>query len=118
MTKAVIIAHVNPNDIDNLLVGLRTRVQYPGLHESNPPTIHGRVARISADSFTLEQTGATYYRVGIVVPTSELTTLGEAASFSRPGAPVRVIILLKKRTALAYLVEPLIDNLWWPGSEQ
>lgn len=114
----VIVAQVNPNDIDNLRVGLLTEVKFPGLRERNPPTIHGRVTRISADSFTVEQTGATYYRAEIVVPASELKTLGRAASSLRPGAPVQVIILLRKRTALAYLLEPLTDNLWRSGSEQ
>ncbi|KQY66787.1 MULTISPECIES: HlyD family type I secretion periplasmic adaptor subunit [unclassified Brevundimonas] len=114
----VIIAQVNPNDIDNLRVGQTTEVQFPGLRERSPPTIHGRVTRISADSFTVEQTGATYYRAEIVVPASELKTLGRAASSLRPGAPVQVIILLRKRTALAYLLEPLTDNLWRSGSEQ
>lgn len=114
----VIIAQVNPNDIDNLRVGQITEVQFPGLRERNPPTIHGRVTRISADSFTVEQTGATYYRAEIVVPASQLKTLGRAASTLRPGAPVQVIILLRKRTALAYLLEPLTNNLWRSGSEQ
>lgn len=114
----VIIAQVNPNDVDNLRVGLTTEVQFPGLRERSPPTIHGRVTRISADSFTVEQTGATYYRAEIVVPASELKTLGRAASSLRPGAPVQVIILLRKRTALAYLLEPLTNNLWRSGSEQ
>lgn len=114
----VIIAQVNPNDIDNLRVGQTTEVQFPGLRERSPPTIHGRVTRISADSFTVEQTGATYYRAEIVVPASELKALGRAASSLRPGAPVQVIILLRKRTALAYLLEPLTNNLWRSGSEQ
>ena len=76
------------------------------------------MTRISADSFTVEQTGATYYRAEIVVPASQLKTLGRAAITLRPGAPVQVIILLRKRTALAYLLEPLTNNLWRSGSEQ
>lgn len=114
----VIVAQVDPNDIDNLRVGLLTEVKFPGLRERNPPTIHGRVTRISADSFTVEQTGATYFRAEIVVPASELETLGRAASSLRPGAPVQVVILLRKRTALAYLLEPLTNNLWRSGSAQ
>jgi len=114
----VIIARVSPNDIDNLRVGLSTEVRFPGLHESNPPTIHGRVRRISADSFTVEQTGATYFRAEIVVPASELATLGTAASSLRPGAPAQVVILLRKRSALTYLLEPLSNNLWRAGSQR
>lgn len=114
----VIVAKVNPNDVDNLRVGMATEVRFPGLRERNPPKIQGRVTRISADSFTVEQTGATYYRAEIVVPASELRTLGRATNALRPGAPVEVIILLRKRTALEYLLEPLTNNLWRSGSEQ
>ncbi|WP_426026909.1 HlyD family type I secretion periplasmic adaptor subunit [Brevundimonas sp. TWP2-3-4b2] len=114
----VIVAQVNPNDVDNLRVGMTTEVRFPGLRERSPPKIQGRVTRISADSFTVEQTGSTYYRAEIVVPASELRTLGRAANALRPGAPVEVIILLRKRTALEYLLEPLTNNLWRSGSEQ
>lgn len=114
----IIIAQVSPNDVDNLRVGLDTEVKFPGLRERNPPIIHGRVTRISADSFTVEQTGATYFRAEIVVPASELAKLGPSAESLRPGAPVEVVMLLRKRSALTYLVEPLTNNLWRSGSGQ
>lgn len=114
----VIVAQINPNDVDNLRIGQDTEVKFPGLRERNPPTIHGDVTRISADSFTIQETGATYFRAEIVVPASEMAKLGRSAKTLRPGAPVEVIILLRKRTALAYLLEPLTNNLWRSGSEQ
>ena len=36
----------------------------------------------------------------------------------RPGAPVEVVVLLRKRTALGYLLEPLTNQLWRSGSGQ
>src|SRR5690606_670465 len=54
----IIVAQISPNDVDNLRPGQTTEVRFPGLRERNPPTIHGRVTRISADSFTVEETGA------------------------------------------------------------
>ncbi|MGV9009463.1 HlyD family type I secretion periplasmic adaptor subunit [Brevundimonas sp.] len=113
----VIVAQISPNDVDNLKIGMQTEVKFPGLRESNPPIIHGKVTRISADSFTVEQTGATFFRAEIVVPPEELAKLGRSADTIRPGAPVEVVVLLRKRTALAYLVEPLTNNLWRSGSE-
>ncbi|MBJ7446811.1 MAG: HlyD family type I secretion periplasmic adaptor subunit [Brevundimonas sp.] len=113
----VIVAQISPNDVDNLRPGQQTEVKFPGLRESNPPIIYGRVTRISADSFTVEQTGASFFRVEIVVPAEELAKLGRAAETIRPGAPVEVVVLLRKRTALAYLIEPLTNNLWRSGSE-
>ena len=114
----IIVAQISPNDVDNLRPGQTTEVRFPGLRERNPPTIHGRVTRISADSFTVEETGASYFRAEIVVPASEMDKLGRAANTLRPGAPVEVIILLRKRTALSYLLEPLTNNLWRSVSEQ
>lgn len=114
----VIVAQVKPDDIDNLRVGLETEVKFPGLRERNPPIIHGRVTRISADSFTIKETGETYFRAEIVVPASELEKLGRNARTLRPGTSAEVIILLRKRTALAYILEPLTNSLWRSGSEQ
>ena len=114
----VIVAQIAPNDVDNLRVGLNTEVRFPGLRERNPPIIHGRVTRISADSFTLEETGASYFRAEIVVPAAELAKLGRGAETLRPGAPVEVVVLLRKRTALGYLLEPLTNQLWRSGSGQ
>ena len=114
----VIVAQISPTDVDNLRVGQDTEVRFPGLRERNPPIIRGRVTRISADSFTVEQSGATYFRAEIVVPASELAKMGRGAETLRPGAPVEVVVLLRKRTALGYLLEPLTNNLWRSGSGQ
>lgn len=114
----VIIAQIAPNDVDNLRVGLETEVKFPGLRERNPPILHGRVTRISADSFTVQETGISYFRAEIVVPASELAKMGRGAETLRPGAPVEVVVLLRKRTALGYLLEPLTNNLWRSGSGQ
>jgi len=93
-------------------------VKFPGLREGSPPILHGRVNRVSADSFTDEITGTPYFRAEIVVPESELSKLGPLASTIRPGSPVEVVVLLRKRTALTYLLEPLIRSLWRSGGEQ
>ena len=114
----IIVAQVSPSDVDNLTIGLETEVKFPGLREGNPPILRGRVTRISADSFTDESNGSRYFRAEIVVPESELDKLGRLASTIRPGSPVEVVVLLRKRTALTYLFEPLIKSLWRSGSEQ
>lgn len=114
----VIVIQVKPTDIDNLRIGLETEVKFPGLRGASIPIIHGNVTSISADTFTVKETGATYYRAEIVVPAAEMAKLGRSGEALRPGAPAEVVILLRKRTALTYLLEPLTDNLWRSGSEQ
>lgn len=114
----VIVASVDPADIDDLRVGLSTEVKFPGLRDRSTPILHGNVTLISADSFTDEQSGRNYYRAEIAIPPTELSKLGTAATHIRAGMPVEVVILLRKRTALTYLTEPLTRSLWRSGSEQ
>lgn len=114
----VIVASINPNDIDNLRVGLSTEVKFPGLRDRSTPVLHGAVTRISPDSFTDEKTGQSHYRAEVIIPPDELARLGASARHIRPGMPVEVVVLLKKRTALQYLVDPLVHSLWRTGSEE
>jgi HlyD family type I secretion membrane fusion protein len=114
----VIVARLNPEDIDNVRVGLSTEVRFPSLRDRDPPLIHGRVTRISADTFEDERTGQRHYRAQIVVPPQELARLGRSADDIRAGMPVEVVVLLRERSALAYLIEPLTRSVWRSGSLQ
>ncbi|MFT4954485.1 MAG: HlyD family type I secretion membrane fusion protein [Brevundimonas sp.] len=114
----VLLAKVDPADIDSVRVGLETEVRFPGLREDVPPIVRGRVTNVSADSFVDEQSGLSHFRIEVVVPPEQLALLGPSARGIRPGMPVEVVILLRKRTALSYLVEPLTRNLWRSGSQQ
>lgn len=114
----VIVASINPDDIDNLELGLSTEVRFPGLRDRTAPIVHGRVNRISPDSFTDERSGQSHYRAEIVVAPEQLAKLGPVAKSIRPGMPVEVVILLRKRTVLQYLIEPLTRSLWRTGSEE
>lgn len=57
-----------------------------------------------------EKTGAGFYNAEFEVPASELAKIREVrgANFSlRAGAPVQVVMPVRKRTALEYAFEPL-----------
>ncbi|MBU1347719.1 MAG: HlyD family type I secretion periplasmic adaptor subunit [Alphaproteobacteria bacterium] len=114
----IIVARIDPADIDSVRVGLDSEIRFPGLRERDPPIIHGRIARLSADTFTDEASGRSYYRAEISIPPDQMATLGSAATELRPGVPVEVVIVLRQRTALSYLVEPLTRNLWRSGAER
>lgn len=114
----IIVASVSPEDIDNLRTGLLTEIKFPGLRERSTPILHGRVTKLSADSFTDEKSGRSYFRAEVVLPPSELVRLGPLADHIKPGMPAEVVVILRKRTALQYLIEPLTRSLWRTGSEQ
>ncbi|VXC58397.1 HlyD family type I secretion periplasmic adaptor subunit [Sphingomonas sp. 8AM] len=108
-------ARISPDDADDLKVGQHTTVKFPSLHEREIPPLNGTMTRLSADSFTDEKTGVSYFTAEITVPPAELHVLsrfrGEQFKL-RPGMPAQVLIPLRKRTALDYALEPLVGAFW------
>ena len=102
-------ARVAPSDADDVRNGQRALVRFDTLHERSLPPLQGRISRVSADSFTDERTGATYYTAEVSVPLSELRKIDalRGADTLRAGIPVSVEIPLRRRTALQYVLEPL-----------
>ena len=111
----VVGARVSIDDADDLRVGQQAQVRFLGLHERNLPVITGNLTRLSADSFVDEKSGETYYTAEVRVPADQMKQIeslrGENFAL-RAGAPVAVLIPLKKRTALQYAFEPLSETMW------
>ena len=108
-------ARIAPDDADDLNVGQRTLVKFPGLHDRSLPDLEGTLTRLSADSFTDEKTGQSYFTGEVTVPEHQLGLIQRARGkdFSlRAGMPVELLIPLRKRTALDYALEPLIGSFW------
>ena len=114
-TPLLIQARVGPDDADDLTLGQQTLVKFSGLHERTLPNLEGRLTRLSADSFTDEKTGQSYFTGEITVPRDQLRLIQgvRGQDFAlRAGMPVQVLIPLRKRTALDYAFEPLIGSFW------
>lgn len=107
-------AQVSPADVNDLAVGQHARIRLNGLHGRNVPMLDGTVSRISADSFTEDRTGRSYYTASVRVAGADLTRAAHAAGIAgsiRPGTPAQVEVTLRSRSALEYLVEPLTQAL-------
>ena len=80
------------------------------------PYVFGSVTRISADRFEDQRSGAHYFTAEVRVPHEEMTRVARSVGLDElrlsPGLPVEVVIPLRKRTALQYLVEPLSQTVW------
>jgi len=102
-------ARISPADADDVRIGQRAFVRFDTLHEQTLPALKGNVSRVSADSFTDERTGETFYTADISVPLDELARVDQlrGADTLRAGIPVSIEIPLRKRTALQYAIEPL-----------
>jgi len=116
----VVEGHVQPTDANDLVVGQKAQVRFPGFHERSLPQIEGTVTRVSADAFTDDHTGKSYFTIEVTVPPADMAKLKPFAAGGlglRPGLPATVLVPLRRRTLMGYLLEPLNQALWRSGRE-
>ena len=116
----VIQAQVAPGDADDVYQGQTAQIRFVSVNDRNLPLLTGKVRTISADSFTDEKSGRSFFRSEIDVPPDQLRkvqgSLGRGEL--RPGLPVEVLLNVRKRTALQYMLDPLTRNFWRSLREQ
>lgn len=101
----IVSAEIEPLHVDQVFVGQAAIVRLPSLDLKTEPEIEGRVIRVSADVFSDEASGFSYYQVGIELTKKELAKLG--AQELIPGMPVEAFIKTSERSPVSYLVKPL-----------
>ena len=116
----VIQAQIAPNNADDVFQGQEAQVRFVSVNDRTLPLLTGKVRTMSADSFTDEKSGRSYFRAEIDVSPDQLRKVGGSLGHGslRPGLPVEVLLSVRKRTALQYILEPLTRNLWGSGREQ
>lgn len=116
----VIQAQIAPNDADDVYQGQEAQLRFVSVHDRTLPLLTGKVRTISADSFTDEKSGRSFFRAEIEVTPEQLRKVGGTLGHGqlRPGLPVEVLLNVRKRTALQYILEPLTRNLWGSLREQ
>ncbi|MFD1509207.1 HlyD family type I secretion periplasmic adaptor subunit [Lacimonas salitolerans] len=104
----VIAARVDPTNIDQISVGQEVSLRFSALDQRTTPELFGTVNLISADAFTDENQGISYYRAEIILSEGEQAKLPEGVTLI-PGMPVEAFIRTADRTPIAYLVKPFTD---------
>jgi len=111
----VIEAQIRPQDAESVRPGQKAQIRFNVAHARRAPRLFGTVTSVSADQFVDERTGVSYFKVQAELPPEEVAKLeaavGEGADIG-PGVPADVVIPIRGRTALGYLVDPLRDALW------
>lgn len=109
----VVEAQVSPSDANDLRPGQPADIRITNMRGRSLPTLHGTVARVSADSLTDAHTGRAYFTETITVSPAELQRVSRTAGVEaiKPGTPVDVSVALRSRTALQYWIEPLSQRL-------
>jgi HlyD family secretion protein len=104
-----VMAHVSPHDIESVSIGQNAEVRFPNFSSRTTPTIFGKVQSLSADAVTDSATKDSYYSARVVIDYSTLPP--DVSSHILPGMQADVIITTGERTALEYLVGPLVNAL-------
>ena len=105
----VVQAQVRVEDISSLRSDMMAEVRFTSYKQRSIPTIHGRVTRISADRVTDSKTGFPYYVADVVVDPAELAAAPQIALY--PGMPASVMIVTEERTALDYILSPILASV-------
>jgi HlyD family secretion protein len=111
---------VSSADGDDIRVGQEAFVRFETLHDRSIRSLKGKVVRVSADVFTDEKTGASFYTTEVSVPAAEMEKIENLSGqpVLRAGVPVVITIPLRKRTALEYAFEPLTSAIRGSFHEQ
>lgn len=104
----IVQAQVRVEDISNLRSDMTAEVRFTSYKQRSIPIIHGRVTHISADRVTDSKTGLPYYVADITVDPAELAAAPQISLY--PGMPASVMIVTEERTALDYILGPLVGS--------
>ncbi|MET3890536.1 HlyD family secretion protein [Bosea sp. OAE506] len=99
---------VLPTDIDQLVPGQDAVVRVLAGNQRTTPDLRGRLVRIGADLTREPQTGLSYFTARIALPESEIRQLQDLKLV--PGMPIQAFIKTQDRSALDYLLRPLVEQ--------
>lgn len=102
--RLVVEAKVDPKDIDVVREGLDAQIRFTAFNQRHRAPAEARLMSVSADLLTDEASGRSYYLAQIELVETTETEL-------RPGMQAEVMIVTGARSALDYLLEPLVLSL-------
>lgn len=100
----IIEAHLSPNDINRIQVGMPVDIRFSVFNSATTPVIEGTLEHVSADRVYDEATRQSYYLARV-----QLTDKGKKALQDHqllPGMPAEVMINTGSRSLLSYLLKP------------
>jgi HlyD family secretion protein len=106
--ELIIEAKVKPQDIDEVRVGLKTKVLLTAYKGKKVPKLNGEVTNVSADIVINEQTRESYFLARVKIDKSEIMKLKNKVELY-PGMPAQVFIITGARSLMSYLFTPIKD---------
>ena len=108
--RLVVEAKIDPKDIDVVRDGIDAQVRFTAFNQRHRAPAAARLTSISADLLTDEASGQSYYLARVELVVEDAAAAAELASL-HPGMQAEVMIVTGARSALDYLLEPLLLSL-------
>ena len=108
--RLVVEARIDPKDIDVVRDGLDAQVRFTAFNQRHRAPAAARLTSISADLLTDQASGQSYYLARVELVVEDAAAAAELAAL-HPGMQAEVMIVTGARTALDYLLEPLVLSL-------
>ena len=109
--ELIIEAKVKPQDIDNVVVGMKSKIQLTAYKGKKVPKLNGEVINISADIITNEQTRESYFLARVSISKKDIEKLKDKIELY-PGMPAQVFIITGSRSLISYMFTPISDSAY------
>ena len=103
----VIAAQVPVIHVDEVHPGQEVELVFSAFSSRTTPHLKGAVSSVSADAFSDQATGQSFYRAEIALNDGEMDKLDGLTLI--PGMPVEAFIKTDERSPMSYLVKPFTD---------
>jgi HlyD family type I secretion membrane fusion protein len=102
----LIEANILSTDINEVYKDQTVRLNFPSIERSNQIDLYSKVENISADAFTDERTGQSYFKATILLSQSEKEKLPTNFQI-RPGMLTEIYLLKSDKRVISYLTDPI-----------
>lgn len=102
-------AAANPADVERLTLGARVNVRLVGFSHRRVPPLPGHLVYVGADR-QVNGRGDTFFLLRATLDDGALSTLPTGITLA-PGMPADVLVIGAERSALDYLLSPILDSL-------
>ncbi|MCC9621434.1 HlyD family type I secretion periplasmic adaptor subunit [Thalassospira sp. MA62] len=105
----VIEARINRQDIDSVQVGSKAQIRLTAYSQRRLAPLSGEVLYVAPDQTIDEQRDSSYYIVRAAIDPQELANHDDINL--RPGMPANILVLKTPRTAIDYLLDPIVQSM-------
>ena len=103
----MIEANILSTDINEVYKNQTVRLNFPSIERSKQIDLYSKVENISADAFTDERSGQSYFKATIMLSQNEKEKLPENFQI-RPGMLTEIYLLKTDKSVISYLTDPVI----------